>query len=65
MTTLHAATSTLDLSGLPGLSFEPLKYDRPGFYSIRVNLRYRLIFKFENGDAYAVGLENYHGRKTT
>ena len=49
----------------PGLSFEPLKYDRPGFYGIRVNLRYRLIFKFENGDAYAVGIENYHGRKTT
>jgi proteic killer suppression protein len=61
MTLLHNARTTADLS-LPGLQFEPLKYDRPGFNSIRVNDRYRIIFRFENGDAFNVGIENFHGR---
>src|SRR5437868_5827322 len=64
MSLLHNARTTQDLS-LPGLHFEPLKYDRPGFNSIRVNDRYRVIFKFENGDAFDVAIENYHGRKTS
>jgi toxin HigB-1 len=62
MTLLHNATSTQDLN-LPGLHTEPLKYDRPGFYSIRVNDRYRVIFRFEQGNAYDVQVENFHGRK--
>ena len=41
LTVLHTATTTQDLS-LPGLHFEPLKYDRPGFNSIRVSDRYRI-----------------------
>lgn len=62
MSLLHNARATSDLS-LPGLRFEPLKHDRPGFNSIRINDRYRLIFRFENGDAFDVAIENYHGRK--
>jgi proteic killer suppression protein len=64
MTVLHNAKTTQDLS-LPGLHFEPLKYDRPGFNSVRVTDRYRILFRFENGDAFNVGIENFHGRKTT
>lgn len=65
LTLLHVATTTLDLSRIPGNRFEHLKHDRPGFNSIRVNDNYRLIFGFQNGDAYAVSIENYHGRKTS
>jgi proteic killer suppression protein len=62
MSLLHNAKSTQDLS-LPGMRIEPLKYDRPGFFSVRVTDRYRLIFKFENGDAFDVSIESFHGRK--
>jgi proteic killer suppression protein len=64
LTVLHNAKTTQDLS-LPGLHFEPLKYDRPGFNSIRVSDRYRIIFRFDNGDAFDVTIENFHGRKTS
>jgi proteic killer suppression protein len=61
---LHVATSTQDLT-LPGLHFEPLKYDRPGFNSIRVNDQYRIVFQFAKGDASNVLIEDFHGRKQT
>lgn len=64
MTIPHNARSTQDLSALPGNRFEPLKHDRPGFFSMRINGNYRLIFSFVNGDS-NVGIENFHGRKTT
>lgn len=59
---LAAATSTQDLS-LPGLRVEPLKYDRPGYYSVRINSQYRIVFKFDKGDAYDVSVEDYHDGK--
>lgn len=61
---LHVAKDTRDLS-LPGLHFEPLKHDRPGYNSIRVNDQYRIVFQFTMGDAYDVLLEDFHGRKQT
>lgn len=57
---LAAATQTLDLSALPGNQFEELKYTKPGYYSIRVNDQYRVIFRFENGDAYDVEITDKH-----
>lgn len=64
LTALHGATKTLDLN-LPGMHFESLKYDRVGFYSIRVNDQYRIVFQFENGDAFNVRIEDFHGRRQT
>ena len=64
MQALNAATTTQDLS-LPGMHFEPLKYDRPGYNSIRVNDQFRLVFQFVNGDAHDVAIEDFHGRKQT
>ena len=61
---LNRVASTMELNA-PGLRTKPLKYDRPGFYSVRVNDNYRIIFRFANGDAYAVSIENDHGRKTS
>src|SRR5688572_1313504 len=58
---LQAMTAPSDLA-LPGLNFESLKHTKPGFYSIRVNDQYRILFRFENGDTYDVEIADYHGR---
>jgi proteic killer suppression protein len=64
MSVLHVAKDTRDLS-LPGMHFEPLKHDRPGYNSIRVNDQYRIVFQFASGDAYDVTIEDFHGRRQT
>jgi len=45
---LNAATSLSDLR-LPGLHLEPLKADRKGQYSIRINDRWRLCLEWPDG----------------
>jgi proteic killer suppression protein len=61
LSALDAATSLTDLR-LPGFALEPLKHTMRGFYSIRINDQYRLLFRFEQGDAYDVEVADYHGR---
>ena len=56
---LNAATALSDLR-LPGLHLEPLKGDRKGQYSIRVNDRYRICFEWRDGDACNVQIVDYH-----
>ena len=46
--------------GLPGLSLHPLKGDLKGFWSVNVTGNWRLIFRFENGDARDVDFIDYH-----
>jgi toxin HigB-1 len=57
---LDSATSTKSLAGLRSNHFEALKGDRKGQYSIRVNIQWRLCFRFEGEDAYDVELVDYH-----
>lgn len=57
---LSAATSLQDLRANPGNRLEALKHTAPGFYSIRVNDRFRITFKFEGGNASEVACEDYH-----
>ena len=57
---LDSATSTRSLAGLPSNHFEALKGDRKGQYSIRVNIQWRLCFRFEGEDAFDVELVDYH-----
>ncbi|MFZ0456071.1 MAG: type II toxin-antitoxin system RelE/ParE family toxin [Ignavibacteriaceae bacterium] len=40
--------------------FEHLKGKRKDECSIRINDQWRICFKFENGNAYDVGVEDYH-----
>lgn len=44
---LQVMPSTMGLRNLRSLNFEPLKGDLKGFYSVRVDYRYRLIFSIE------------------
>lgn len=57
---VNSATKLEDLSALPGNWFESLKETKPGYYSIRVNDQFRVTFRFANGDAYDVAVEDYH-----
>jgi proteic killer suppression protein len=45
---------------LPGFNFHMLQGPRPVRYTVHVNGPWCLTFSFENGDAFAVDLEQYH-----
>jgi len=57
---LNAAHSLTDLREPPGNRLEALKGDRLGFYSIRVNDQWRIVFSWESNNAYEVELVDYH-----
>ena len=57
---LNRATDLIDLSVPPGNMLEKLKGDRKGQVSIRINQRYRICFRWENGDAHEVQIADYH-----
>lgn|ERR1035437_5099317 len=57
---LNRAREPRDLIDPPGNRLEALKGDLAGFFSIRVNDQYRIVFRFENGDAREVKLVDYH-----
>ena len=57
---LDAAGRLEDLTVPAGNRLERLKGDQAGRHSIRVNEQYRVTFRWENGDAYEVRVEDYH-----
>ena len=56
---LDSASKPSDLD-LPGYRLHPLKGDLIGFWSISISGNWRIIFRFEEGDAYDVDLVDYH-----
>lgn len=54
---MAAKPSDLDL---PGYRLHPLKGDLKGFWSVTVSGNWRIVFRFEDGDAYDVDLVDYH-----
>lgn len=60
MTQLQAATEIDDLRMPPSNWLEALVGDLAGKWSIRVNDRWRLCFRFEGGHAYEVEIVDYH-----
>jgi proteic killer suppression protein len=57
---LHAATSLEDLRSPPSNRLEPLKGDRTGQWSIRINQQWRLCFRLVEGEACDVEIVDYH-----
>ena len=55
---LNAAISLNDLKS-PGKRLEKLKNDLEGFWSIRVNDRYRIVFRFKGGNAAEVRCQDH------
>ena len=45
---------------LPGYRLHPLKGDLKGFWSITISANWRIIFRFEEGDAFDVDLIDSH-----
>lgn len=57
---LHEATDLRDIRVPPGNRLEALKGDRKGFHSIRINDRWRVVFRWSGGNAYEVEIVDYH-----
>ena len=57
---LHNSQNLTDLKIPPSNRLEKLKGDMKNFYSIRVNNQWRIIFKWNNGNAEVVELIDYH-----
>ena len=57
---LHAASRLEDLTVPPSNRLEKLKGDLKGFYSIRINDQWRLVFRWHEGDAHDVRVIDYH-----
>ena len=45
---------------LPGFRLHPLKGERAGFWSVTVQANWRIVFRFEDGDATDVDIVDYH-----
>jgi proteic killer suppression protein len=56
---LDAATVAQDMN-IPGWDFHELKGNRKGVWSVAVRKNWKMTFRFENGDAQDVNLEDYH-----
>jgi proteic killer suppression protein len=59
LSTLHAAQ---DIEGMdiPTFRLHPLKGEMKGFYSVTVRANWRIIFRFEDGQAFDVDFVDYH-----
>jgi toxin HigB-1 len=59
LTVLDNASTPQDLH-LPGYRLHALKGDWKGFWSVTVRANWRIIFRFEDEDAFDVELIDYH-----
>ncbi|MXZ76054.1 MAG: excinuclease ABC subunit A [Gemmatimonadetes bacterium] len=57
---LDAAATLSFLKVPPGNRLEALVGDREGQYSVRINDRWRLCFRYDKGNAYDVEIVDYH-----
>jgi proteic killer suppression protein len=57
---LHQARTVADLRVPPGNRLEVLKGARRGQYSIRINLQWRICFRWREGAAHDVAIVDYH-----
>lgn len=56
---LDGATSPRAMD-LPGYNLHRLRGDLRGFWSVKVSANWRIIFRFEERDAFEVDLVDYH-----
>ena len=59
LSALEAANGPEEMA-LPMFRFHRLTGDRRGTYSVTVNANWRITFRFQDGAAYDVNLEDYH-----
>jgi proteic killer suppression protein len=56
---LDAAANVEDMN-VPTFRLHPLTGDLKGFWSVTVRANWRIIFRFEDGNAFDVNLIDYH-----
>jgi proteic killer suppression protein len=56
---LDAASSPDDMNA-PGFKLHPLKGDLKSFWAVTVRANWRVIFRFEGGDAFEIDYLDYH-----
>lgn len=54
------AAKTIDEMDLPGYRLHSLKGALDGFYAVTVQANWRVIFRFEQGDAFDLDYVDYH-----
>jgi proteic killer suppression protein len=57
---INASTKMETMRVPPGNNLEKLKGNLKNYWSVRVNKQWRVIFKWENGDAVDVDVLDYH-----
>ena len=57
---LDTAAGPSEVGLFPGWRLHPLKGDMKGFWSVTITGNWRIIFRFEAGDAFDVDLVDYH-----
>ena len=57
---LDAAATIEEVETVPGWRLHPLKGDLKGLWSMSVSGNWRLVFRFESGDAFDLDLTDYH-----
>lgn len=57
---INNAQNLTDLKIPPANRLEKLSGDYKGFFSIRINVQWRIIFKWKNGNAFDVKILDYH-----
>jgi proteic killer suppression protein len=54
------AARTVEDMGLPGFRLHPLKGGVKGYWAVTVRANWRVVFRFEDGDALDVDYVDYH-----
>jgi len=54
------AAGTIDEMNRPSFRLHPLKGDLKGLWAVTVRANWRIVFRFEEGDALDVELMDYH-----
>jgi proteic killer suppression protein len=57
---VNEARAVMDLRAPPGNRLEGLRGDLAGYYSIRINDQWRVVFRWEGAHAYEVRITDYH-----
>jgi proteic killer suppression protein len=54
------AAESVEEADIPGYRLHPLSGDRQGYWSVKVTGNWRITFRFQDGYAEDVNLEDYH-----
>ena len=59
LSALHAAQE-IEAMDIPTFRLHPLKGKLQGFFSVTVRANWRIIFRFEGGEAFDIDFVDYH-----